>query len=78
MPPAPPPPPIAPPVVERRHWNVFDLQNRAREIAGADAARDEELSFLLLYLREFADVAGDLSEDFDPFVRESFPDLIGQ
>jgi hypothetical protein len=72
-PPAPPPPPHVP---ERRRWNVFDLQNRARQVAGRDPARDEELSFLLLYLREFADVAGDLSEDFDPFVRASFADLI--
>ena len=62
--------------MERRRWNVFDLQNRARRIAGRDPARDEELSFLLLYLREFGDVGGDLSEDFDPFVRESFPDLL--
>ena len=73
---APPPAPVAPPVIERRSWNVFDLQNRARQIAGRDAARDEELSFLLLYLREFADVGGDLSEEFDAFVRESFGDLI--
>jgi hypothetical protein len=63
-------------VVERRRWNIFDLQNRARSIAGADPARDEEFTFLLLYLREFADVAGDLSVDFDGFVRESFPELI--
>jgi hypothetical protein len=59
-----------------RRWNVFDLQNRARSIAGADSARDEEFTFLLLYLREFADVAGDLSDDFDGFVRESLPELI--
>jgi hypothetical protein len=73
---APPPAPIAPPVVQRRRWNVFELQNRARAIAGKDAARDEEISFLLLYLREFADIGGDLSEEFDTFVRESFPDLL--
>jgi hypothetical protein len=73
---SPPPSPAAPPVAERRHWNVFDLQNGARQIAGTDPARDEELSFLLLYLREFADVSGDLSEDFDTFVRESFPELV--
>ena len=34
------------------------------------------LPLLLLYLREFADISGDLSEDFDTFVRESFPELI--
>ena len=84
QPPASPPPAsalpasclAAPPVAERRQWNVFDLQNRARQIVGADPARDEQLSFLLLYLRELADVSGDLSEDFDPFVRESFPELV--
>ncbi len=62
---------------ERRRWNLFDLGNRARRIAGRDVARDEEISFLLLYLREFADMGGDLNEEFDSFVRESFPDLIG-
>lgn len=45
-------------------------------VVGRDVARDEELSFLLLYLREFADLGGDLSEEFDGFVRESFSDLI--
>ena len=55
---------------------MFELQNRAREIARTDPACDEEISFLLLYLREFADIGGDLSEEFDTFVRESFPDLL--
>jgi hypothetical protein len=73
----PPRPPAPAPIVERRRWNVFDLQNRARRIAGRDPARDEELSFLLLYLRELSDVAGVLPEELDGFVRESFPDLIG-
>jgi hypothetical protein len=67
---------VAPPVAARRRWNVFDLQNRARALAGRDPARDEEVSFLLLYLREFADIGGDLNEEFDGFVRESFPDLL--
>lgn len=71
----PPPAPVAP-KVERRKWNVFELQKRARAIAGPDPMRDEELTFLLLYLRDFADISGDLSEDFDPFVRESFSELI--
>jgi hypothetical protein len=71
-----PPPAAAPPVVQSRRWNVFELENRARAIAGRDAARDEEISFLLLYLREFADVDGDLNEEFDTFIRESFPDLM--
>ena len=73
---APTPPPPSPPVVQRRRWNVFDLQNRASGIATTDPARHEEFTFLLLYLRELADVAGDLSEEFDGFVRESFPELV--
>jgi hypothetical protein len=74
--PEPPPKPIAPPVIQRVRWNVFDLQNRASGIATTDPARHEECMFLLLYLREFADVAGDLTEEFDGFVRESFPELV--
>ncbi len=73
---APAPPPPSPPVVQRRRWNVFDLQNRASGIATTDPARHEEFTFLLLYLRELADVAGDLTEEFDGFVRESFPELV--
>lgn len=69
-------PPIAAPVIQPVRWNVFDLQNRASGIATTDPARQEELMFLLLYLREFADVAGDLTEEFDSFVRESFPELV--
>ncbi len=60
----------------RRRWNVFELQDQARLVAGADVTRDEELSFLLLYLREFADLDGELPEEFDGFVRESFTDLM--
>jgi hypothetical protein len=69
-------PAAAPPVVQSRRWNVFELENRARPIVSKDAARDEEISFMLLYLREFADVDGDLNEEFDTFIRESFPDLL--
>ena len=35
------PAPIPSPAAARR-WNVFELENRARRIAGKDAARDEE------------------------------------
>jgi hypothetical protein len=76
MPKAPAPPPPSPPVVQRRRWNVFDLQNRASGIATTDPERHEEFTFLLLYLRGLADVAGDLTEEFDGFVRESFPELV--
>jgi hypothetical protein len=78
--PQPPPPPVAPPPARPAaapvQWNLFELQSRARQVAGRDPARDEEWSFLFLYLREFAGTDGLLSADFDSFVRESFPELI--
>ena len=90
QPPPPPPPPQPeppPPVVaappqpawqpDPTRWNLFELQSRARSLAGRDPARDEEWSFLLLYMREYADSAGLLPLDFDSFVRESFPELVG-
>ena len=49
----------------------------ARDGAGADVARDEERSFLLMYLREFAGPDGLLPADFDALVRDSFGDLLG-
>jgi hypothetical protein len=61
---------------EPREWNVWDLERRARDRAGLDAARDEEWAYLLLYLREFASPEGTLPRDFDPLVRESFGELI--
>ena len=61
---------------EPREWNVWELERRARERAGVDTARDEEWGYLLLYLREFASPEGTLPRDFDPLVRESFPELI--
>jgi hypothetical protein len=61
-----------------RQWNLWELERRAREVAGRDPVRDEEWSFLLMYLREFADADGMLPADFDPLVRESFSDLIGR
>jgi hypothetical protein len=48
-----------------------------RETAGADAACDEEQSFLLMHLREFADPDGMLPATFDPLVREAFGDAVG-
>jgi hypothetical protein len=80
-----PPPPAAepepvvalPPRAEPREWNLWELERVTREAAGADAARDEERSFLLMYLREFADPDGMLPVSFDPLVRETFGDLLG-
>jgi hypothetical protein len=59
-----------------QQWNVWELERVAREQSGADAARDEERSFLLMYLREFADADGVLPTSFDTIVRESFGDVL--
>jgi outer membrane biosynthesis protein TonB len=71
--PAPSPPPL-PPVVAGppRQWNLWNLEKVARDNAGDD----EELAFLLMYLREFANPDGVLPVDFDALVRESFGDLL--
>ena len=60
-----------------RSWNLWDLERLSRESAGHDAVRDEERTFLLMYLREFADPDGVLPDDFDSLVRDSFGDLVG-
>jgi hypothetical protein len=81
--PEPEPPPAAEPVAplpvgpEPRAWNLWELERVTREAAGADVARDEERSFLLVYLREFADPDGMLPVTFDQLVRETFGDLLG-
>src|SRR6266705_1307965 len=62
--------------VEPREWNVWELERLAQAAGGGDPARDEELAFLLLELRQFANADGQLSVDFDPVVRESFGELI--
>jgi hypothetical protein len=59
-----------------REWNLWDLERLARSRAGTDLLRDEERSFLLMYLREFADAGGVLPADFDDLVRDSFGDLL--
>jgi outer membrane biosynthesis protein TonB len=58
-----------------QEWNLWTLEKLARERA-ADPARDEELAFLLMYLRDFANPDGVLPRNFDSLVRESFGDLI--
>jgi hypothetical protein len=59
-----------------REWNLWELERLARESTGRDQARDEERSFMLMYLREFANADGLLPADFDGLVRESFGDLL--
>ena len=53
-----------------REWNIWDLDRVMRE----HAADNEELAYLLVYLREFANADGLLPLEFDPLVRESFGD----
>ena len=60
-----------------RRWNLWDLERLARAGEGADSARDEERTVLLMQLRQFAGADGMLPESFDPLVRESFDELIG-
>jgi hypothetical protein len=60
-----------------RQWNLWDLERLVREHAGQDEVRDEERSFLLIYLRDFAGPDGLLPIDFDGLVRDSFGDLVG-
>jgi hypothetical protein len=59
-----------------RTWNLWDLERIARAHAIGDATRDEERSFLLMYLRDFADPDGLLSPEFDALVRESFGEAV--
>ena len=55
-----------------REWNVWELER----IASYGEARDEEVAFLLLELRQFADAHGQLPMSFDPIIREAFGDLL--
>jgi hypothetical protein len=61
---------------EPREWNVWELERLAREGESRDPKRDEELAFLLLALRQFANANGELPVGFDLVVRESFGELL--
>lgn len=81
--PAPAPEPELPPAAAAviriggpRQWNVWDLERVAREHSGGDPIADEERTFLLLYLRDFAGADGLLPADFDDLVRQSFGGLV--
>jgi hypothetical protein len=54
-------------------WNVWNLERLAREQAGDN----DELGFLVTYLRDYANPDGLLPTNFDSLVRESFGDLLG-
>jgi hypothetical protein len=62
---------------EPRQWNLWDLERLTREASGTDALIDEERTYLLMYLRDFADADGELPVDFDALVRDSFGELVG-
>jgi hypothetical protein len=57
-----------------REWNLWELERRAREHAGADAV-PEEWAAIFMSLREYAKSDGRLPPEFDSLVRESFPEL---
>ena len=59
-----------------REWNIWELERLAHEREGEDATRDDELAFLLLELRQFANADGQLPASFDPVVREAFGELL--
>ncbi|HEY8630953.1 MAG TPA: hypothetical protein VIL73_10520 [Gaiellaceae bacterium] len=59
-----------------RAWNLWELERAARDHATDDVARNEERSYLLMYLREFAGPDGILPTDFDGLVRDAFGDVL--
>ena len=59
-----------------REWNLWELERAARDNASDDLARNEERSYLLMYLREFAGPDGILPSDFDGLVRDAFGDVL--
>jgi outer membrane biosynthesis protein TonB len=59
-----------------REWNVWELERIAQDRQGQDATRDQEVAFLLLELRQFANADGQLPASFDPIVREAFGDSL--
>src|SRR5919197_1215499 len=83
-PPAPEPQPPTPEAAEPtpqlhsyapREWNLWELERLANDgVAGR--APTEEVGFLLLALRQFANAEGRLPASFDPIIRESFGDLV--
>ena len=85
--PSPPPEPEPEPVPARvvafipanegpREWNLWELERAARDHATDDVVRNEERSYLLMYLREFAGPDGILPTDFDGLVRDAFGDVL--
>jgi hypothetical protein len=61
---------------EAKEWNIWELERLAREGEMRDPGRDQELAFMLLELRQFANADGQLPVSFDAVVRESFGELL--
>ena len=59
-----------------REWNLWELERAVRDNATDDLVRNEERSYLLMYLREFAGPDGILPTDFDGLVRDAFGDVL--
>jgi len=59
-----------------REWNLWDLERAAREHVSADVAVEEERSYLLMYLRDFAGPDGVHSAVSDGLVRDAFGDVL--
>jgi hypothetical protein len=55
-----------------REWNLWELERLAQQ----HASDDEEIAFLLFYLREFADSEGVLPVQFDSLVRDAFSGVL--
>jgi hypothetical protein len=62
--------------IQPRHWNLWDLERRARDELPRDPVRYEEWSYLFVHLRQFATPDGSLPMEFDGLVRESFGELL--
>ena len=59
-----------------REWNLWELERLARAHTLENPEREDELGFLLMYLRDFANADGVLPLDFDPLVRDSFAEIL--
>jgi hypothetical protein len=59
-----------------QEWNIWELERLVREGETRDPGHEQELAFLLLELRQFANADGQLPLSFDPVVRESFGELL--
>jgi hypothetical protein len=72
--------PALPQAARRRPdgWNLWDLELRAKRLAGEDRDRDEEWNALFVSLREFAQPDGTLPTEFDALVEESFEELVSR